>query len=152
MPYCTNCGAQVDSRAAFCWNCGTRQGPVPNPTPATHDILNDISDRTACILCYVPVFGIIPAVIFLACQRFRTNYRVRFNAFQGLYLFVGWLIVSSAVPTIFGGSGAGHSIQDLAELGLIACWIYMLVKTSRDEQVKLPVIGDLAARSTHEQL
>lgn len=155
MPYCTSCGTEVDARAAYCRNCGARQLPPPNPAPspaAAHDFLAEISDRTACILCYVPVFGIIPAVIFLASQRFRTNYRVRFNAFQGLYLFVIWLIVSSAVPTILPGFPGGHALNDLASLALISCWIYMLVKASKDEQVKLPIVGDLAARSTHEQL
>lgn len=153
MPYCTNCGAQVDTRASFCPNCGTAQ-------PRHHaqnggDLLGGMSDRTACILCYIPVLGIIPAIVFLASQRYRKNVRVRFNAFQSLYLFVAWLIVSSAAPTLlfinFPGWEAEHALIALLKIAMFVCWIYLLVKAAHEEQVKIPVIGDLAARSTTEQ-
>jgi uncharacterized membrane protein len=119
------------------------------------DFLNGISDRTACILCYIPVFGIIPSIICLAAQRFRNNYRVRFNAFQGLYLFVAWLVVSSAIPSLLlsalPGGGVEHTLLHLVQLALIFCWIYMLTKSAKEEQVSLPILGDLAARSAQEQ-
>lgn len=112
-----------------------------------------MSDRTASILCYIPVFGVIPAIVFLASQKYRGNLRVRFNAFQALYLFVAWLIVSSAVPAFFiTGFPVEHLIFGILKLALFICWIYLLIKAANQEQVKLPVIGDLAARSTTEQL
>ncbi len=157
MPYCTNCGGQVDSRASFCPNCGTAQ-PRPGAAaqPQFQDFLGGMSDRTACILCYIPVLGVIPALIFLASHRYRRNVRVRFNAFQSLYLFVAWLIVSSAFPILlsvnFPGWGAEMAIVALLKIALFVCWIYLLVKAAHEEQVKIPVIGDLAARSTTEQL
>ncbi len=116
-----------------------------------HDFLGSIDERTACVLCYVPIFGILPAVVFLAAQRFRTNYRVRFNAFQALYLFVLWLIVSWAMPSMFG-EHAGGALGSLIRVGLIACSVYLLVKATQRHDVRLPVIGELAMRSTHEQL
>jgi uncharacterized membrane protein len=153
LPYCTHCGAQVDARASFCHNCGTAQ---PRRSAPAEDFLGGMSDRTACILCYVPVLGIIPAIIILASQRYRTNVRVRFNAFQSLYLFVAWLIVSSAAPTLlfvnFPGWEAEHALIALLKVAMFVCWIYLLVKAAHQEQVKLPIIGDLAARSTTEQL
>jgi uncharacterized membrane protein len=153
MPYCTHCGNQVDPRAAFCRYCGAPQVRSVPVTP--HSVLDGIDDRMACILCYIPVFGIIPAVIFLAAQKFRHNYRVRFNAFQGLYMFVAWLIVSSAFPSLFAGawdSGVEHMFLGLLRVALIVCWIYLMVKASQQQDVRLPIVGDLAARSTHEQL
>ena len=154
MPFCTNCGTQVDTRASFCQNCGTAQKAAP--TPPFNDVLSGISDRAACILCYIPVFGVIPAIVFLASQRFRTNFRVRFNAFQGLYLFVAWLIISSAAPTLlftsFSGHAVEHTLLSLMKSALIIAWIYLLIKAAHEQEVRLPVIGDLAARSTNEQL
>lgn len=151
MPFCTNCGTSVDPGAAFCYNCG-----APQPRRSEHDFLDGISDRTANILCYIPVFGIIPAIVFLASQRFRGNSRVRFNAFQSLYLFVAWLIVSSAVPTLMLAGvtswGPGAAITGLLKLAVFICWIYLLIKAANQQEVRLPVIGDLAARSTMEQL
>ena len=107
MPFCTNCGAQVGGVDAFCHNCGLPQGsqqgsqtagtsrppgtgpgPAPGNATPTTDFLHGMSERTASVLCYIPVFGIIPAIIFLASQKFRRNPRVRFDAFQSLYLFV----------------------------------------------------------------
>ena len=153
MPFCTNCGTKVDIKAAFCQQCGS---PQQNSPHQASDFLDGLSDRTACILCYIPVFGVIPAIIFLASQRFRTNYRVRFNGFQGLYLFVAWLIISSAAPTLFfsgfSNDMAGHLVLELIKAGLIISWIFLLVKSAHEQQVRLPILGDLAARSTNEQL
>jgi uncharacterized membrane protein len=117
--------------------------------------MDGISARTASILCYIPVFGVIPAIVFLASQKFRTNARVRFNAFQSVYLFVTWLIVSSAVPALVLGIprwGLEHLFLGTLKTVLFFSWIYLLVKATQEEQVKLPILGDLAARSTSEQL
>ena len=159
MPFCTNCGRSVGEQAAYCSYCGTPQpgrGAQFGSNPQKTDFLDGITDRTAAILCYIPVFGVIPAIIFLASKRFRNNMRVRFDGFQSLYLFVAWLIVSSAVPVLFFGGvtgfGVEHSLVALVKFAVFVCWIYLLVKAAHEEQVRLPVIGDLAARSTTEQL
>lgn len=153
MPFCTDCGTQVNARASFCQNCGAPQKAGP---PQAQDVLNGISERGACILCYIPVFGVIPAIIFLASQKFRTNFRVRFNAFQGLYLFVAWLIISSAAPTLLLAGAPGHVLEHLVlsilKSALVIAWIFLLIKAAHRQEVRLPIIGDLAARSTHEQL
>jgi uncharacterized membrane protein len=158
MPYCTNCGSEVISNAAFCAHCGQpqpgsyRTGAAPTPVAGPFD---SITPRTASILCYIPVFGIIPAIIILASQRFRANAIVRFNAFQSVYLFVAWLIVSTALPIVLldmPGWGLEHGMLELMKLAFLVCWIVLLVKASQGQQLHLPVIGDLAARSTTEQL
>lgn len=153
MPFCTNCGTKVEPSASFCHNCGTVQ---PRKSAQFTDLFEGLSDRAAAILCYIPVFGVIPAVLFLAAQRYRTNRRVRFDAFQALYLFLAWLIISSAAPSLFWaevpGWGVERAVLLLLKLALFCCWIYLLIKAANQEQVKLPVIGDLAARSTSEQL
>jgi uncharacterized membrane protein len=152
LPFCTNCGAPVNAQAAFCGNCGTAQ---PRTASQFTDFLDGINNRTASILCYIPVFGVIPAIIFLASQKFRRNIWVRFDAFQSLYLFVAWLILSSALPTLVSGWpgwGADHILFGLIKLAVMLCWIYLLVKAAQNQQVRLPVLGDLAARSAFEQL
>ena len=175
MPFCTNCGTNVGGQDAYCGHCGVPQAgrgaagkgkntpygsnawsggasPYDTAAPMT-DFLDGITDRTAAILCYIPVFGVIPAIIFLASKKFRGNTRVRFNGFQSLYLFVAWLIVSSAAPVLFfGGVPGERSLLGLLKTAIFICWIYVLVKAAHQEQVRLPVIGDLAARSTTEQL
>ncbi|MBV9765644.1 MAG: zinc-ribbon domain-containing protein [Acidobacteriaceae bacterium] len=153
MPFCTNCGTNVDPGASFCFHCGAAQ---PRPGAQFADFLDGLSDRTAAILCYIPVFGVIPAIVFLASRKYRGNSRIRFDAFQALYLFVAWLIIASAAPTIlysgFPGWGVEHIIVGGLKITIFICWIYLLIKAANEEQVRLPVIGDLAARSTTEQL
>ena len=153
MPFCTNCGTRVADQAAFCSNCGTAQ-PRQSAAQFTH-VLNSISNRTASVLCYIPVFGVIPAIIFLASHKFRRNFWVRFDAFQALYLFVAWLILSSAVPTFMSGMpvwGLEFVLLGLIKLAVIICWIFLLVKAAQNQQVRVPILGDLAARSAFEQL
>ena len=166
MPYCTNCGTEVLPNAFYCGHCGKAQPRTgSNPftgastgasgVPPSADILDGISDRTASILCYIPVFGIIPSIIVLASQKFRHNPVVRFNAFQSVYLFVAWLIVSSAMPVLMlgiPGWGIEHGLLGLLKVALFVCWIVLLVKAANNIQLRLPIIGDLAARSATEQL
>lgn len=152
MPFCTNCGTNVGEGAGFCHNCGA---PQPRQAPQFTELFEGLSDRAASILCYIPVFGVIPAIVFLASHKYRKNARVRFNGFQALYLFVAWLIISSAAPTLlftgFPGWGLEHVIVGILKLGIFVCWIYLLIKAANQEDVRLPIIGDLAARSTTEQ-
>ena len=152
MPFCTKCGTRVDANVSFCANCGT---PQPRASAQFTDVLDSISNRTASVLCYIPIFGVIPAIVFLASRKFRGNIWVRFDAFQALYLFVAWLILSSAVPTLMSGLpgwAAEHILFGLIKLGVLLCWIYLLVKAAQNQQVRLPILGDLAARSAFEQL
>ena len=152
MPFCTNCGTRVESHAAFCTNCGTAQ---PRQQAQFTDLLDSIGNRTASVLCYIPIFGVIPAIVFLASHKFRRNLWVRFDAFQALYLFVGWLILSSAVPTILSGLpgwGLEHVLLGLIKLAVVVVWIFLLVKAAQNQQVRIPILGDLAARSAFEQL
>jgi len=157
VPFCTNCGSKIDPSASYCAHCGAPQprGAVPPGQAQYSDFLDGISDRTASILCYIPVFGVIPAIVFLASQKFRSNARVRFNAFQSVYLFVAWLIISSAMPVLvlgIPGWGMEHIFVEAMKIVLFFSWVYLLVKATQQEQVKLPILGDLAARSTTEQL
>ncbi len=108
------------------------------------------------MLCYIPIFGVIPAIIFLASHKYRKNPRVRFDAFQSVYLFVAFLIVSSVLPAFFllsfGHFGIRALLVGLLKAVLFITWIYLLVKAAQEQQVHLPIVGDLAARSAAEQL
>jgi len=158
MPFCTQCGNRVENAAAYCAQCGKAQpragmgvgaGPIQQPV---HDFLDGISERSASILCYIPVFGIIPSIIFLASQKFRHNQRVRFDGFQSVYLFVAYLIISSASPFVLFVVPFHRSLASIIETLITICWIFLLVKAANNEQVHLPILGDLAARSASEQL
>lgn len=173
MPYCCQCGAPAGSTDKFCSVCGARQpvspgasasgvgaeaGPPRTPPPA--DFFGGLNDKNTSLLCYIPWLGWIAAIIVLASARYKRDTvgarEVRFNAFQGLYLFVAWLIVDWVVsPALrFGMIGMGDAfrpLEGLLRVAVLAAWIVMLVKVSHSEHYRLPIVGEMAERSVEEQ-
>ena len=163
MPYCCQCGNQVASSDRYCRTCGASQAaagapgnapPQGFPQSDAHSFWNA---RNASRLCYFPWLGWVACVLVLATHRFQRDYEVRFHAFQGLYLFVAWLLVdwvtSPALrlthfgfwqPMPFMGGGVLHLV-------ILAGWIVMYFKTKRGEHYRLPILGDLAERAVAEQ-
>ena len=152
MPFCTQCGAQVQPADVFCSKCGMRQaapGPVPRPDPVA-----GITPRTASMLCYVPIVGWIASIVVLASPKFRNERDVRFHAFQGLYLFVVWLLVDWVLQPIFVSMPRPNPVRILSgllQVCVFAAWIWMIIKTSQEQMFHLPIVGELAERSVAEQ-
>lgn len=158
MPYCTQCGTEVQSSDVYCPACGTRQdhagagGAKGAPASASGgEFLGHMSARTASILCYIPWVGWIASIVVLASNRFHENRDVRFHAFQGLYLFVAWLFVDWVFEPFTSYTAATQFIGKALKLAVLGTWILMLVKTSQDQLFRLPLLGDLADRSVSEQ-
>ncbi|MEX2300710.1 MAG: zinc-ribbon domain-containing protein [Bryobacterales bacterium] len=149
MPFCTQCGAEVTDIDRFCRRCGTRQPASAGPAgQRATSSSSSISPRAASILCYVPWMGWIAALFVLATDRFQRERDVRFHAYQGLYLFVGWMLVHYVVG--FWESflpGPDLPFAKLFEFLILILWIVMLVKTSKGERFSIPVVGELAERS-----
>src|SRR5215469_3790546 len=131
MPYCSQCGNKVEAVDQYCYRCGARQPGPGTPLPPA-DPLGSLSPRTASILCYVPGIGWIACIIVLAANRFRQDRLVRFHAFQGLYLFVAWLMNAWVIRPISTMLARGvpigiHGIVDLVLLGMS---IFMMIKAA----------------------
>lgn len=96
----------------------------------------------------MPWLGWIAAIYVLASVRFRTDRDTRFHAYQGLYLFVAWLVVDWAFTPWFQWlPGRDLPIDELLQLCLLVLWVFMLIKTWGGERYSLPVVGELAERS-----
>lgn len=158
----------MGSADRFCGVCGTAQPAPPQgtwpqaPPGPPVDFLGGVTSRTAAILCYIPWLGWIGSIIVLASERFKRDLEMRFHAFQGLYLFVAWLIVDWVVSPLMHFQGAGfvgirlgipfaRTGAGILNLLIIAAWIVMMIKASRSEHYRLPIVGDLAERSVAEQ-
>ena len=108
------------------------------------------------MLCYVPIVGWIACIVVLASSRFAGERTTRFHAFQGIYLFVVWLLVDWVLEPFFGMMpGAGRAfmrfVAAMLHLVVFGAWIFMLLKTSQQQMYRLPVVGELAERSLAEQ-
>src|SRR5882757_7112189 len=133
MPYCCQCGTQVGGTDQFCGKCGTRQPGATAPPPGQTDFMSGVSNRHASLLCYIPMVGWIAAIVVLASERFRREAQVRFHAFQGLYLFVAWLLVEWVIsPMLYFENGFGppwhRLVRNLLQLGIFAAWVFMMIK------------------------
>ena len=119
-------------------------------------MLGGISARTASILCYVPLIGWIAAIIVLASANFREDRTVRFHAFQGLCLFIVWLLVDWVLSPMFHTTPGPvmapfRSTVGLLHLAVFGAWIWMLIKTSQGQLFRLPILGELSDRLLAEQ-
>lgn len=150
MAFCGQCGKQINDADRFCPGCGRTQAGAP-PDPA--NFWANLTDSNAALLCYIPWVGWIASIALLASTKFRGNRRVHFHAFQGLYIFVAWLLVDWFVSPMvrFGPSFPGQVIPRLLSLAVFAAWIVMLIKVHQDEDYRLPILGELADRSVSEQ-
>jgi uncharacterized membrane protein len=118
-------------------------------SPSGADPLAGIQPRTASILCYIPGVGWIASIIVLASDKFRRNRTVRFHAFQGLYLFVAWLLEDWVLRPMFLMAPNLH-IHHIIGLVLLGMSIFMMVKAAHEEAYPLPLFGELAQRSVAE--
>jgi uncharacterized membrane protein len=147
MPFCSRCGNQVTDADVYCSKCGATQRGARTQA----DFAANLTPRTASILCYIPWVGWIAAIVVLASSAFRDNRTVRFHAFQGLYLFVAWLIVQwVSFPMHFMPWQVRVPFGSLLQLAILGLWVFMIIKTSREETYSLPVIGELAEKSLSE--
>jgi uncharacterized membrane protein len=109
------------------------------------------------VLCYVPLIGWIASIIVLASERFRRDHRLRFHAFQGLYLFAAWLLVDWVIspallaPGFAFGFPFYRTAARLLKLVVLGAWVFMMIRVSQDQDYHLPIVGELAERSVSEQ-
>ena len=105
-----------------------------------------LSDNAASGLAYVTI---IPAIVFLVAAPYNQNVKIRFHAWQSIFLHIGWVIAWVALGVL--GAVPGLNLLDLiliplVMLGFFILWIVLLIKAFNGNSVKLPVIGDLAEK------
>src|SRR5690348_9128090 len=97
MPYCANCGTEVEGR--FCAKCGTPVGPAappgagtaganPLPPPAS---ATGLADNLAGALCYLGL--LITGILFLVLEPYNKNRAIRFHAMQAIFLNIAWIVI-----------------------------------------------------------
>ncbi len=107
-----------------------------NQNPAAPPVANaGLADNVAGALAYVTI---IPAILFLVLDPYKTRPFIRFHAFQSLALAVVWVCFSfiMIIPIL------GWIIGILGLLVLFCTWIFCIVKAYGGAMFKLPVLGD----------
>jgi len=111
-----------------------------------------MGNNVAGLLCYL--FGWLGGLIFLLIDPYKTNRFVRFCAFQSIFMDVVMIAAAIAFSiVIFLLAAITHGIGGLVGLLWPLIWLayfglkfFLMIKAYANQEVKLPVIGDLAAK------
>jgi uncharacterized membrane protein len=134
--------------AAKCGACGAAAG-ASAPVAAASG--GGITDNMAGALAYITIVGII----FLLIEPYNKNKFVRFHSFQSIFYCAGlivfwivWEIMLVILGIVSHGLAfvIGTPISLLIWLGSVVVWFFLVYKAYNNEQFKLPIIGDFAAK------
>jgi uncharacterized membrane protein len=115
----------------------------PNTVAATS---SGLSDDAASGLAYLTF---VPAIIFLVVAPFSTNPKVKFHAWQSIFLAVAWfaawiiLMVLAFVPFV---GWMLLPIHLLLFLGLFIVWLIAIIQAFQGKRFSIPLIGPIAAK------
>jgi uncharacterized membrane protein len=121
------------------------QAGYPQGAPST-----GLSENSAAALAYVTI---IPAIVFLVLEPYNKMPLVRFHSIQCLLLTGVWFVVSVALTIM---SLVLHIIPLIGLLigllhfalavGVFIVWLMAIIKASKGEWYKIPIIGDQALK------
>jgi uncharacterized membrane protein len=161
MAFCAKCGAQVADGAGFCAACGaavagqsvtTSTGVAAAPAQSGA-ASTGMTNNVAGALCYL--VGFITGIVFLVLEPYNKNRFVRFHAFQSIIFSAVCIVFSIIWSTIFvsllftpglGLWGLMSMIYLVIRLLMFGAWLFLMYKAYNNEEYKLPVIGDIAAK------
>lgn len=151
MPFCSQCGAQLEG--AFCARCGARAASPaagePAPASGTPGVASSaLPDNAASALCYI--LGIVTGILFLALEPYNRNREVRFHAWQSVLfslgamaLYVVEVVLAFIMPWFL--MAILSMVAFLVSIGLLAVWLILMYKAYHGERWVLPIIGPIAA-------
>ena len=161
--FCSSCGAPMAAAGGAA--AGSSVPPPPNYTnvPPAYSTVppaytatppaatsSGLSENAAAAIAYLTI---IPAIIFLVLEPYNKMPLVKFHSWQSIGLCVAATVLQ-VIITI--GEMAMHFIPGIVllfslihlviGLGLFLVWLFIILKASKGEWYKLPIIGDFAEK------
>ena len=170
---CPSCHNEVSPQASFCGFCGASLaapagGAVPPAgyTPVSAGTAYDapavpqpiptaggLSENAAAAIAYLTI---IPAIIFLVLEPYNRMRLVRFHSIQSLALAVAWVAVWVGISILHIALhfvpfiGVLFLLLDLVvAVAFFIAWLLAILKASKGEYYKLPIIGDFAEKQAN---
>ncbi len=145
--FCSNCGTQLADGSTVCTACGKPLTPAATPAggPPTSSAPASgagLTDNAAGAIAYITI---IPPIIFLLTEPYKSSRFVRFHSFQCLFLAA--FSVVCRLLFWFAPAGVGLlllPIRLVFSLVIFVAWLVCLIKASQGQMFKLPIIGDMA--------
>jgi uncharacterized membrane protein len=171
---CPSCHNEVAPQATFCGFCGASisaaaaapggaapagYAPVgasgyaaPAAVPAA-PAAGGLSENAAAAISYITI---IPAIIFLVMEPYNKMRLVKFHALQCIGLHVAWIavwvatMILSVVLHFIPLIGILFFLVDIVLcVGFFIAWLLCILKASKGEYFKLPLIGEFAAKQAN---
>jgi uncharacterized membrane protein len=114
--------------------------PQYTPVPP-HAAQAGLNNNTAGALAYITI---IPAIIFLLVEPYKSSSYVRFHAWQCIFLHLAAVILETvlvAIPVI------GWILLPFVGLGILILAIYAIIKALGGVRYEIPLIGKYAAKT-----
>ncbi len=138
MPYCPECGEEVEENTKFCPICGAKiSRSKTNQRKSKKNTELGLEENIEGALAYL--LGFISGIVLYFVEE--DNEFIKFHAFQSTVTFLGLGIagtIFSLIPII------GTIISVLIGLAGLAAWLVGMIKAYKGELYKFPVIGDMA--------
>jgi uncharacterized membrane protein len=119
--------------------------PNVSTTPGVNS--SGLSYNAAAGIAYLTI---IPAIVFLIIEPFKRNAYVRFHAWQSIFFFIAWAVIDILVGLVQhivpSAVFLTLTVLQLVGLALFIIWLIVFIAAFGGKQIKLPVIGELAAR------
>ena len=152
---CGGCGVDLIPGAAFCPGCGRPAASamadflIDRPSSAPPGA--GLPPNIAGLLCYSA--GCITGIFFLVLSPYKEDRFVRFHAYQAIFLSVVYFLLYSAaaffpasLPRMFWP--LGELLRLFLNLGFFCLWLFLMSRAYQNEELKVPVIGEIAARQS----
>lgn len=139
---CTRCNTTMNPGDLACPNCGATVASSGGAAVAAIPS-SGLSNNTAAALSYLTF---VPAIIFLVMEPYNKVKFIRFHAFQCIGLTVAAIVVHTVamlIPVI------GWVLTPFISLAFLGIWLYAIMKASKGEWLKLPIIGPFAEKQAN---
>lgn len=122
--------------------------PAQGTSGLDSNVASMLSYLLMLVTCGFPVAG----AVFLAIEK--NDKSVRFHAWQSIFLSIAYWVAFFALTTMSKLAGMVLSILGylfaVAQIGLVfvmlTIWVICIIKSYQNEEWKIPIIGDLAAK------
>ena len=104
-----------------------------------------LTDNVASALCYA--LGLVTGILFLVLAPYNQNRKIRFHAFQSIFMHAAVIVVWIAMLLVSAISGGMLLfVMPLIWLGFFVLWLVLIIKAYQDQKLVLPIIGPLAEK------
>jgi uncharacterized membrane protein len=128
MAVCPSCGAEMENGAC--------------PRDPSHSAAPVVADNIASALCYL-LLG-VTGVLLLYLEPYGRNPRVRFHAFQSIFVNLAIIVFWMAIS--FTGKRLALLVSPVFLLFCLVLWLVLITTAWQNERLVLPVIGPMAEK------